>query len=794
MISDLLIAVRGLRCSPAFTVTAIVTLALGIGANTMMFSVVNSVLLRPLSGYQTDRLTQICDASPNARFGAPGSCTFLAPQIYQRLREQLQSFAPLAANQYCRMNLTGAGEPEQLEGPCATANWFELQRASAMLGRTFLPDEDQHGRNKVVVLDYGLWQQRFGADPKIIGRTLSLDKEPWVVVGVMPPDFRPIGTTASSIYTPYVVADNPHGLQVTGRLRPGVSLATAQAELNVVAAQLSRENPDWRTLKLSATSVLEQVTGPQRPLLYLLLGAVSFVLLIACVNVANLLLARSTARQHEIAIRMALGATRRDIVRFAMAEALALSVVASLVAVALAYGGLLLLKPLTATLPRADELAVDARVLLCSLLLGIVSALLFGVFPALRSAQPAQVAGMRSRTTSRSQGALVAGEVALAFVLLVGAGLMIRTFVAIRGTDLGYNPHHVLTNFLALPPSPDGGRTAGAGVYARIRERASSLPGVSAVATASSLPMFGVSISMDVHPEGEPERRHEHVASMAVISDDYFRVMRIPQRAGRSFTPDDRDGSKPVVIVSESIVRRYFAGNAIGKRIIVPEFKFNIDGGKDVAAEIVGVAGNVCVNSVEDCEAEHIYLPEAQNALRMENLLVRTEGEPMTIARAVRHAAYLEAPSIPLDHPQTLDERTSYLTDGPKRAMWLLGVFAGLALLLAGVGICGVSSYSATQRSREIGIRMALGAQFVDIAGLVYRGVLLPSAIGLIVGAGAALWLTRLLKSLVFGVSTGDLRTLAAAGFALLGVSALAAAGPAARAALSDPVKVLRRD
>jgi putative ABC transport system permease protein len=351
-----------------------------------------------------------------------------------------------------------------------------------------------------------------------------------------------------------------------------------------------------------------------------------------------------------------------------------------------------------------------------------------------------------------------------------------------------------LTNFLALPPSPEGSRTAGAGLYARIRERVSALPGVRAVATASSLPMFGVSISMDVHPEGEPERRREHVASMAVISDDYFRVMRIPQRAGRGFTRDDRDGAKPVVIVSESIVRRYFAGNAIGKRIIIPELKFNIDGGKNIAAEIVGVAGDVCVNSVEDCEAEHIYLPESQNALRMENLLVRTEGEPMALARAVRHAAYLEAPFVPLDHPQTLDERTSYLTDGPKRAMWLLGVFAGLALLLAGVGICGVSSYSATQRSREIGIRMALGAQFVDIAGLVYRGVLLPSAIGLIVGAGAALWLTRLLNSLVFGVSTGDVSTLAAAGIALLGVSALAAAGPALRAALSDPVKVLRRD
>ncbi|SPE41621.1 membrane hypothetical protein [Candidatus Sulfopaludibacter sp. SbA3] len=351
-----------------------------------------------------------------------------------------------------------------------------------------------------------------------------------------------------------------------------------------------------------------------------------------------------------------------------------------------------------------------------------------------------------------------------------------------------------MTNFLALPASSDGTRSAGAGLYARIRERVSALPGVRVVATASRLPMFGVTISMDVHPEGEPERRHEHVASMDVISGDYFRAMEIPRRAGRIFTPYDRDGSTPVVIVSESIVTRYFAGKALGKRIIIPEFKFNIDGGKDIAAEIVGVVGNVCVNSVVDCQAEHIYLPEQQNALRMENLLVRTEGDPIGIAKAVRHAVYLEAPAVPLDDPQTLEERTAYLTDGPKRAMWLLGVFAGLAVMLAAVGIYGVSAYLATQRSHEIGIRMALGAKFGDIAGLIYRGALLPSAAGLGIGVGAALWLTRWLKSLIFGVRAGDLRTLTLAVLALLGISVLAATGPAIRAARSDPAKVLRRE
>jgi putative ABC transport system permease protein len=783
MISDLVVAVRGLRRSPGFLAAAVVTLALGIGANTTMFSVVYSVLLRPLPGYETDRLAQICDAGR-------GGCTFLAPEIYLRLREQAHSFAPLAANQYCRMNLTGWGEPEQLDGPCTTANWFELQRAQAMLGRTFLPDEDQHGRNGVVVLDYGYWQRRFGGDPKIVGQTLWLNEQPRVVIGVMPPGFRPVGTgPAPPIYTPWVVRDNPDGLNVTGRLRPGVSLRDAQLELDVIGSQLSRANPDWKTLHLVAAPVLDRVTGPQRPLLMLLLGAVSLVLLIACVNVANLMLARSKARQHEIDIRMALGASRGRIVRFLLAEALVISCAASLAAVGIAYGGLRALRPLTATLPRADELKLDVPALLCALALGVTAALLFGVFPALRSSKP-----VRTRMTARPQAALIAGEVALAFVLSTGAGLLIRTFAAIRATDLGYNPHHVLTNFMALPPSRDGGRTAGAALYARIRERVSTLPGVRAVATASSLPMFGVSISMDVHPEGEPERRHEHLASLDVISEDYFRVMGIPQLGGRVFTRGDSDGATRVIVVSKSIESRYFAGKAIGKRVIIPGFKFNIDGGKDIPAEIVGVVGDVCVKSVEDCQAEHIYLPEKQNALRMEHLLVQAEGDPAALAKAVRHAVYLETPTVPLDDPLTLEERTAYLTDGPKRAMWLLGVFAGFALLLAAAGIYGVSSYLATQRSREIGIRMALGARFDDIAALIYRDILLPSAVGLVIGLLVAKWLARLTQSVLFGVSAGDPRTLGLAGLILLVISVLAATGPAVRAASCDPAKVLRRN
>jgi predicted permease len=781
MISDFIVACRGLRRSPAFTVAAVVTLALGFGANSTMFSVVNSVLLRPLPGYLTDRLVQVSDTGIRNSISADA---FVAME-----RMKLESFEALAANQNCRVNFTGQGESEQLNGPCTTANWFEMLHAQAMLGRTFLPDEDHHGHNHVVVLDYGYWQRRFGGDRGIVDRKLIFDNEPWVVIGVMPAGFKPAGVNGP-IYTPYVVEDHPHGLNVIGRLKPGVSIESAQSELDAVTARLLK---DYRSMKLKATPLLERVTGEQRPLLLLLLGAVSFVLLIACVNVANLMLARSAARQQEVAIRLALGATGWRILRFALAEALVISASACVLAVLIAYWGIQALKPLTRNLPRADELAVDWHVLIGTLSLGVSSAMLFGIFPALRRERLPGAAGMTSRTTARPQRLLISAEVALALVLLSGAGLLIQTFAAIRSHDLGYDPRHVLTNFLALPESADGSRTVGVELYTRIRERVAALPGVRSLATVSRLPMFGVTISVDVHPEGEPVRMG-HEAALVVASGDYFKVMAIPLLAGRTFASADREGSTRVAVVSESMARRHFEGKAIGRRLVLPRLKFNIDGGHDVSVEIVGVSGNVCVNSVEDCEAEHIYLPETQNGLRMEHLVVRTEGDPKAMAKAVRRAVYLEAPDIPLDDAETLEERTSYLSRDPGRAMWLLGVFAGLAILLAAVGIYGVSAYLAAQRSREIGIRIALGAQSTDIAGLIYRGVLIPSVFGLAAGIAGAAALTRLLKALLYGVAPGDPKTLALAAIVLLVVSMLSATSPAIRAGLTDPAEVLRRD
>ena len=389
---------------------------------------------------------------------------------------------------------------------------------------------------------------------------------------------------------------------------------------------------------------------------------------------------------------------------------------------------------------------------------------------------------------------MIAAQTAMAFVLTVGAGLMLESFATLRAKDFGYDPRGVLTSFLTLPASADGSRAAGAAAYERIRERIGALPGVTGVATASSVPMFGVTISMDVHIEGEPERRREHVAAMAAVSDGYFRVMGIPLRAGRLFGPGDREGSTHVAIVSASIAARYFAGNAVGRRIIVPELLYNIDGGKEIPTEIVGVAGNVCVKSAADCDAEHIYLPESQNVLRMENLLVRTAGDPKAMTGAVRRALFEAAPTVPLDDPKTLEQRAGYLTDSPRRATWLLGVFAGLALALAAAGVYGVAANSAARRSRESGIRMALGAEPRHIAGLVYRAVMRPTVIGLVAGAVGAAALTRLLGALLYGVGPRDPKTLASAGIVLVAVALASGAIPAWSAARTDPARVLRRN
>jgi predicted permease len=787
MFSDVAVAWRTLRKKPGFVSIAAVTLMLGIGANTAMFSIIDAVLLRPLPGYRTDRLFLIQDTIRGGGIG------LIDPDVFEQIRKQAKSFDQISASQFCAYALTGSGDPEQLMGPCTSSNWFELLQAPPMLGRTFIAGEDKKGSSHVVVLDHGFWQRRFGANPDIIGKTITLNRQPWTIIGVMPPGFAPFGS--GPIYTPHVIGeDDDPALWVFGRLKPGVSEKTAAAEIRTIADRLTRANvTKYRDLKLRIRPLLDVVTGEQRPLLLTLFGAAGFVLLIAYVNVANLFLVRAAERRGEMEIRMALGASRIRIARFVFAEALLISAAASAGAAALAYAGLRALKPIFAALPRSEEIGIDHRVLLANLFFGLVAAMLFGILPGLGSARPASAARMQSRTTRRWHSALIATEVALSFVLLTGAALMIQSFANTRRADLGYQPANVLTALIAVPPALQTERAAGVQAYARLRERISHVFGVRDVATATSMPMGGVSISMDVQPEGMPERRREHQAMLDIVSDDYFKVAKIGTRSGRGFTSSDRSGSLPVAIVSESIEKRYFAGHAIGKRLMVPAFTFTMAGGEQLTPhEIVGVVSDVRVASVADSGAEHIYLPESQNGIRLTYLVIRTDGDAKSLTQAVRHAAYLESPDTPLDEMRSLEERASYLAEPSRQAMSLLSIFAALAVLLAAIGIYGVSAYIAARRQREIGVRLALGAGRHHIAALIYGGSLRAALAGLAGGAIAAAALTRLLKSLLYGVDQMDILALAGAALFLFTITAIATTGPALRSARTDPAVILR--
>ncbi|MFN7936414.1 MAG: ADOP family duplicated permease [Bryobacteraceae bacterium] len=775
MVRDCVIAWRGLRRSPLFAVMAVATLALGIGANATIFSIVNAVLLRPLPGFETQRLVRIQDATRTAGLG------YVGPEVFKKLRAEARSFEQMAGMQFCQFNVTGEGAPEQVWGPCVTSNWFTLQRAEAMLGRTFLPDEDQPGRNRVVVLDHSFWMQRFGGRRDIVGQRILLDQKPWVVIGVMPADFRPLGATASSIFTPYVLDQDAAGLYVTARLKGGVTLEQARAELGVLGPRVREAGQE---LRLDATPVLEDITGPAAPMLRVLQGAVLLVLLIACGNVANLLLARAGARQKELRIREALGAPRWRIARFLIAEALLLSAAASVVAVVVARMGIALARPLLEGLPRAGEVVVDWRVFVVCLGVGLVTALAFGSLPVV----------LRKQRARRWQGGLVALEVAVAVVLVVGSGLLLQTFAAMRAVGLGYEPRNVLTHFYSLPPSADGSRTMGMALYGRLRERIAGLPGVVDVATTSTLPMGGVAMTMDVQVEGQPARRGARQASMVIVSDGYFRAAKIPLLSGRGFGGGDREGTTPVVMVSQSIANRYFGGKALGRRLVLPRVDYNVTGGGEVMREIVGVVGNICVNSVSDCEVEHIYLPESQNGLRMAYFVIRTAGEPLGMAAAVKRVAAEESPVVPFDAPQTLEQRAGYLTAEVRQGMWLIGVFAALAALLAASGVYGVSTYLAGLRRKEMGIRVAVGATFGDIARLVYGQTLGMALVGLACGVVAALWMTRFVRGMLFAVSPYDPATLALAAAGLAALVVLAATPSAWRAARADAAAELRRE
>ncbi|MGD1096758.1 MAG: ADOP family duplicated permease, partial [Bryobacteraceae bacterium] len=720
------VAIRSLLRSPGFTAMAVLTLTLGIGAVSAIFSVVNSVLLKPLAGFETERLVRVSEKFPGFITG------FVRTRTYHEWQKRTDIFDELGGWQYSNPTLTGLGEPQQLIAAPVTVSWFTLYRTLPMLGQTFLPGEDQPGHAQVAVLDYGFWLRRFGGDRSVVGRQITLDQHPCIIVGVMPKGFMPLGKGHADLYLPWVVdANELTAFEVTARLRPGVSTERARNALAVIEAQLLQAAPDdYNGFTIEVEPLRETVVGQSRDLLRLLLAAAALVLLVACVNAANLFLARATAKRRETQIRAFLGANTRQLLTPALTESAIIAFAGGSLGLIAAWAGTRILSARLDNFPRAEEIGVDARVALVTFLVSIVTVFACGLAPQI----------FKRRATGR---VLIVAEVALTFVLLICSGLLIRSFAAMRQVDLGYNPSGVILGFIQQPEDPHNQQDSALALWRRVRERIEALPDVTAVTTTTGTPTGGINAGFQVILEGEDPSKlaaDRPNASLVVATGEYFNVTGIPLRAGRTFNERDSAQAPPVVIVSQSIADRYFGGNALGKRLQIPSFNFNVTSvGPVTLHEIVGVAGDVKQTSVQESGRMTLYLPEGQNAMRYTHIVARVRnGDPMRLERSIRHALYEEAPTLALAPMLSLDSAGAYLTRAPLRAMWLLSLFAALALLMASVGVHGVVAYATTQRAREMGIRMALGARPGQLFTLITRQAMKMAAAGAAIGVVAA--------------------------------------------------------
>jgi putative ABC transport system permease protein len=765
------IAARGLWKRPGYCCAAVLTLALGIGTTTAMFTAVHGVLLKPLAGEDSGRLVTITQESSRRALNMPGQDNFLAWQ------KEAKSFESIAGQQNCPYTWTSPGQAaEQIFAPCVTSGYLSVYGIRPFLGRDFLP-----GELRAVILDHGLWRQRFQGKADVIGRELLLDKQPYRIVGVLPPEFHPFGLGQTKFWVPFDMDRNPASVNVIARLRPGATLEQARAEMAVFD---TRE--PGRDVRTHVTPLLEHQTAQGSVLLWTLFGASGFVLLLACVNTASLMLVRGAGRRAEFAIRRALGASRSNLIRLAMQEALLISVPGALLGLGLAWALIRWMSVRLAALPRAEELALDPRAVAFAAVVAVLAALLAAVLPAIR--ETAAAAGQRSPRRGALQRLLPAVEIALALVLLSGAALLLRSFDEIRRVDLGYRPENVWTAFFSLPETSRENESA---VYARLREQVSQIPGVESAATGTALPMGGVTINMLVYREGEDisqPKPNEKGALMQYISPGYLRTAGIALRHGRDFDARiDRKGTLPVALVSENLARRYFGGSgggrdAIGKRLRIPQVRFDMQGIVEwELREIVGVTGSIRRNDLLDRESMDIYIPEAQNPLRLTYLLVRTNNN----SGPIRQLLADHFPELPSSDKKMLAERQR---DG----LAILATFGGLALLLAATGVFAVVSYSAGQREKEMGIRLAVGASPAGLRRMVLLETLRTGAAGIVGGLVAVALLSRWLESLLFGVHPSDPLSHAASAAVLLACSALAAWRPATKASRTDPASSLR--
>ncbi|MDQ3803685.1 MAG: ABC transporter permease [Acidobacteriota bacterium] len=801
---DLRYAARTLRTRPGFAAVAVLTLALGIGANTAIFSVVNAVLLRPLPYEDPERIVRI--GGTNQRRGAAlGS---FSPQDFFDWRERANVFEALAAYDGWSPSLTGAGEPERVEAARVSPGFFGVLKVSPALGRDFLPAEEQRGNHLSVILSHPFWQRRFGGDPRVIGRSLTLNGHGYTVVGIMPagfagPKFTGGDFEQAELWAPFApdlsqwTRDGRSVDAAIARLKPGVSLAQAQAELDAIAAQLQRQYPDTNAgIGAAAASLHEQAVGAIRPALLTFLVAVGLVLLIACANVANLLLARAAARQKEIAVRMALGAGRARIVRQLLTESVLLAGLGGAAGLLLALWATSLLVALGSdAIPRPDEIAVDARVLGFTLGVSLLTGIAFGLAPALAASRPdlneTLKEGGRSQTFGRGRkrvrGVLVVSEVALSLLLLIGAGLLVKSFVRLRRVDPGFDPRHVLTMNAFLPGARYPEEWQHAAFFEKVLERVRALPGVESASVVSNLPVSGNYDRISLYVEGQTPAAREDIpdAERYMVDAEYFKTMRIPLLGGRPFNDRDTAEAPPVVIVNESVARRFWPGeSAVGKRVRTDPSRPWLT--------VVGVVGEVRHYSLEAAPNMQLYLPHRQVPSQVMTFAVRSAGDPGAQAAAVRGQVWAVDKDQPVYDVRTMGQLLSESLAQRRFTMLLVGVFAGVALLLAAVGLYGVMNYAVAQRTHEIGIRMALGAQRGDVLRIMLGQGMALTLGGVGLGLVAAAGLTRVLESLLYGVSALDPAVFAGVTFILIAVAFLACCIPARKATRVDPIVALR--
>ena len=792
---DLKYGIRMLFKKPAFTAVVVLTLALSISSTTVVFSVVNALLLRSLPYSNPDQLINVWSVfkSNNKAYASAAN--------FREWQERNQSFQSLAAYDSLKLNLTGGDRPEAIDVALVTANLFPLLGVQPVRGRGFRTEEEQPATNKVAVISDGLWQRRFGADAGVVGKPLVLDGDSYTVIGIMPPRFsfpEKIDVWLPLSFVPEELADRGYNhLAVVGRLKPGVELRQAQAEMSAIMGEQVRKYPNenaGRSMRL--LTFQQNLVGDIRMALWILSAAVFLVLLIACANIANLLMARATTRQKDIAIRIGLGAGRRRLLQQLLIESLLLSLFGGAMGLIFAYGGLKVLTSVGPTsIPRLSEVTIDARVLAFTLVISLLTGVIFGLIPALQATKPEINEWLKDGQRSASGGPggkrarswLVVTEMALALILLIGAGLLIKSFLILWQVEPGFNPHNVIT--MAISPSPPKYNTQRDFVILcqRVLEQVKSTPGVDAVGVVNQLPFSGRNLGLNFTVGGQPPVKPEDTASanFRLVSPGYLQAMGIPLKRGRDFNDHDRRDSTPVALINETLAKHYFANeDPIGKQL-------NIEG-QQAPREIVGIIGDVKQIKLDAEGKSEIYVPFFQIAVPAMNIVVRTTTDPGSMTSAVLQQISRVDPDQPVYQVKTMDEYLGESMAQRRLSTVLLGVFAALALILAALGVYGMMSYLVSQRTREIGVRMALGARQLDILTLVVRHGMWLSILGIAVGVAAALLLTRIMTSSLYGISASDPLTYVGISALLALIALLACLIPARRALKVDPIIALR--